>query len=130
MKPMHERPSLAALAAAAASSDACGGCRRCGCFDVRDVAGRRVCRHCGTDRGPAPRPRAVPQGTNDAGDPIAGEDELGIPPTVASEDKQREAPVASCPACGSLQVRVTSSRKLLRHYRCDSCGERFKLPRD
>ena len=35
-------------------------------------------------------------------------------------------PVLHCPSCTSIDVRVTSTRRPLRHHVCDACGHRFK----
>ena len=50
-------------------------------------------------------------------------------PTNGDADKPAR-PVAyattACPKCGSKQTRVTSTRKPIRHHKCDGCGTAFK----
>jgi Zn ribbon nucleic-acid-binding protein len=35
-------------------------------------------------------------------------------------------PMIHCPECNSVQTRVTSTRKPVRHHKCDNCGHCFK----
>lgn len=95
-------------------------CPRCGCTDSEIVRwqrgwsgrrqARRRCRHCG----------AVFSGESEQDDDE--EDAVGEP---AARQPVRYV-TTRCPSCGSADVKVTSTRRPIRHHKCQACGETFK----
>ncbi|MDQ3288930.1 MAG: hypothetical protein M3Q42_11870 [Pseudomonadota bacterium] len=47
-------------------------------------------------------------------------------PAPPADDKPHRFPVRKCPRCQSGKVKVTSTRKPLRHHKCDACSATFK----
>jgi ssDNA-binding Zn-finger/Zn-ribbon topoisomerase 1 len=88
-------------------------CDRCGCADSRLLESftrwgqgyeRRQCEHCGR--------------TYQAKTTAANRTEPIVKPVVYQ--------VIRCPGCGSGDTHVTSTRRPIRHHKCDGCGECFK----
>lgn len=44
----------------------------------------------------------------------------------ASDDSGVAYPILRCPKCHSRDVRVTSTRRPVRHHQCTACRHRFK----
>lgn len=114
-----------------ATLELCQGpaCPRCGCRDARILqepaakswwaCGRARCRHCGlvygfrdTSPSPAPGPAADPA------------------PEPAAEPRTDPAtpPPLTCGDCHE-RMKVSSTRKLFRWYKCPRCGKTQKVAR-
>ena len=99
-------------------------CPACGCQDTRRYAGRRrwtgqeyvqfVCQHCGKVFYPEDRWQEK-----------SAEQEKTPEPEISPGGAVIYRPVR-CPKCNSLKVKVTSTRRPVRHHKCEDCGERFK----
>jgi transcription elongation factor Elf1 len=118
-------------------------CPRCGCQDVRIMvlppavadptaalrvakygvsqwfaAGRAKCRHCALTFSFRELPR--PAELLDAPPPPAAA-ESQVPAPAPAEAEFHPYPVEACPRCGSARVKVTSTRKPVRHHACADC---------
>jgi transcription elongation factor Elf1 len=100
--------------------------------------GRARCNHCGLRFSfrelptPPPAPEQLesgPASLDDAALPTSAVAEFGgraqqepaqEPPTAVGY------PVAACPQCGSPKIKVTSTRRPVRHHKCGACLARFK----
>ena len=108
-------------------------CPRCGCQDTAPhyarnrwgggSVARRRCRHCACVFVDGPR---WDQRLQDAqGTPQPPQEEA--PP--AEPQRANGAVVyrpVRCPKCGSTDVKITSTRRPVRHHKCRVCEERFK----
>jgi hypothetical protein len=65
-----------------------------------------------------PLSAAVPDQALAAGNADTGSAGRGVSPV--------NYPVKGCPSCGSPNVKVTSTRKPIRHHKCEACAARFK----
>lgn len=52
-----------------------------------------------------------------------------LPPLTTLRPQIDSIRAIVCPDCGSADVRVTSTQKRVRYYRCKVCPRRFKMPR-
>lgn len=127
--------------------DLCTGpaCPRCGCQDVKVLrepdasgswwgGGKARCRHCQREftfrqvpKKTAVEPPMVltPIAIVDDFDPLA--DVSVVDASVHAIDL-KVVPVVACPKCGET-MRVSSTRKNVRHFKCDKCGETAKKAR-
>jgi predicted RNA-binding Zn-ribbon protein involved in translation (DUF1610 family) len=92
-------------------------CPTCGCLASAIIkratrwgapSTRRQCDHCG---------RVFSY--MDPGDETNGAEDPTTPSPVIYQ-------VVKCPVCDSSHTRVTSTRRPLRHHKCDDCGAGFK----
>lgn len=125
-------------------------CPRCGCRDceIREApqqaaivskaqqhygtaswfaAGRARCRHCGLPFSF----RELPSPAEETGDETDQTPAIATPtdsrsPAVSPETQGLRYPVRQCPHCQSTKIRVTTTRKPLRHHKCDACQRTFK----
>lgn len=131
-------------------------CPRCGCqdADVRAAppaapvvsksqqhygmaswfaAGRARCRHCGLlfSFRELPGNDTTDQESGDRSQESEEAQPLNAhhapaPATVSPETKSLRYPVRQCPHCQSTKIRVTTTRRPLRHHKCDGCKKTFK----
>lgn len=93
-------------------------CPKCACLDGENLhfvkwwgqsQVKRRCRHCRHEW-------LIPWDLSPA------EPEKPAPTT----DRPVAFPMIHCPACESAKTHVTSTRRPIRHHKCDACGHCFK----
>jgi len=106
-------------------------CPSCGCNDTRLAGLQRICNHCGhawyppsivepgmpTWKGQAPRHVQQADGSSPSVEHVP-ESAIGSGGVVWH--------VIRCPECSSTETRVTSTRRPVRHHKCQACGHCFK----
>lgn len=112
-------------------------CPRCGCAETKEID-RRVRRGWRRERdelieveATTIRRRCCHCGTvwTESEAWVAGGGEKEQPPEPTPVPASYRNLAAACDECGSEQIRVTSTRKLWRYYKCAACGYTWKKAR-
>jgi hypothetical protein len=88
-------------------------CNKCGCVDMRRLANRLFCRHCGHDQ-------PIPIGKDDPS--------VGRPARPMPQKAGVPYFVLRCPECGGDNIKTLSSPRPIRYHECQNpkCLHRFK----
>lgn len=117
-------------------------CPNCGCEDAEILeqpkpspdpkqggwwgSGRAECNACGREF----RFKELPKPPEPPADPAPVFDEPANPVAVLEppQVEKRVVPVVKCPDCGG-EMKITSSRKVVRYHKCPKCGQTAKTAR-
>lgn len=99
-------------------------CPGCGCRDGWNLTtGQRQCRHCGRAFTPCAEMGTTPE-TWFGGKPAV--DRVADVEHAPAKAITYPTPEMHCPECGSLAVRVYTTRPPVRYLKCKDCDHRFK----